>query len=59
MSESAQMQKLRRKAKKEELQIHKLTGKNLYFLADKINSVADYKPPMTIDQLKNTLEINQ
>lgn len=57
MAESAQMQRLRRKAKKNNLQIFKLTGKNFFVLSDK-NSAAGYKPPLTIDQLKERLSDN-
>lgn len=54
MAESAQMQRLRRKAKKNNLQIFKLTGEKLFVLSDKTG----YKPPMTIDQLKERLSDN-
>ena len=52
MAESALFQKLRRLARKFELQIHKLKGKNFFVLVDK---QAGISAPMTVEQLERTL----
>lgn len=49
MAESALFQKLRRLARKFELQIHKLKGANLFVLVDTQTVTT---PPMTLAQLE-------